>query len=1451
MSSASGNTRLTWRELADAVWLAALRADGTNLPPPPDSTADDSHSPPTSAGVPDTAGPPEFQTPDAGGTTGLAEAYLRNRLMVDAKMWPGRAPADGTAPGLGQGPRSGTVAASASPLPDSMNIARALRPFKRPAPSPWEVEIDEDRTAERAAEDGLWLPYTRPIETRQHELTLVVDEGPSMPAWRRTVARFTSLLGQLGAFRDVRLRYLDLLATDGSDPEPPRVILRGPHPGSAVGDPAELLGSPGQRIVLVLTDGLGIAWRTGAAQRVLATWGQNAPVAVIHLLPQQAWHHTSVCPNRVRLRAPEASAPNRRYMIEPPATRAGVLDALPEDWTAALPIPVLELDKHWLTWWARLVTGHVTDWQDSWVLLAGASAPEAAEPQGLAPTGREQVHKFRANASPTAVRLAMHLAAMPLEPGLIELLQRTLLPESRPLDLAEILASGLIYPVKDSSGDVRYARAHQVRLEFIDGAREALLAGAVRADTARAFAAAGDYYGDRTTATRAMRTALISPDEAPDPPVNPETLRFVRVELAVMRALSGPYLSRARRLGAKVAELNQIITPRLESDGTDIQMHDDGIADPGLTNTATADPNLESTDFAPVSSGGLGGTSLAMAALQSGPRDFQAFTPPVWNVPPKNPNFTGREDLLAELHERLRGTSTAAVTPNTLHGMGGVGKSQIAIEYVYRHIDDYDIIWWIPAEQQSQILASLAELAQSLKLDVGTEANTAVPAVREALRSGKPYKNWLLVFDNAEDIATVRGYFPTGGSGKVLVTSRNLEWSSVADTLSVDVFRRDESKALLQRRNADLSDTEADHLAEALGDLPLAIEQAASWRAATGMAVDEYLSLIEQKRLELLDESTSPDYSLSVAAAWNVSLDRLEENNKAALQLLQVCAFMAPEPIPRSLFRGARNVQLTPELDELLTDPIKLGRAIRDLSKYALARIDHRNNTLQLHRLVQAALIGRIPPELQQERRHNAHVLLANANPNSPGASDQWPHYQALLPHVNVSGAIECDDPWVRQLLAGMIRFLYFWGDHESCLALAKDVTDRWRARFGDEDTETLSLRKFYAFIARVMGGYGVAAEVDAEVVSIYERIANEDDEGTLDAILQVSSDMRANGDYTAARDNDQLVLSRAQRAFGDDDPATLAAAHNLGVSLRLVGDFKTALKLDQDTWQRRAIILGEDDAATLSTLNGIALDQREAGDYIGARDLQEETYARTVHIFRVSNPITIAAARNLAVCRRRAGDAFGARTLSEETLARFQRRYGDAYPATLATATNFAVDLRQTEDLRASRDLDQRTAGQYAQVLGDQHPYTLLVRSNLAITLRLLGEVDSAYRLNVVTLSNLRERLGDAHPITLACAANLGSDYFALQNFEEALRQDAGTLEKLREVFGDDHPTTLACALNVAMDYRAAGRGTEGDALRAETTTRLRRVLGASHPAAVAAAKGSRADIDTAPMPM
>jgi tetratricopeptide (TPR) repeat protein len=1470
-----GISGLTPTELADAVWLAAVRADA-------DARRGEQSSDSATGPAPKTAGDggeqtsgqkfPSGESSAAPATgveePGLAAAYLRTRLTGSAEAWPEFASAATAEPADASLPTAWDVNSRSgrrdSALYDSAGIARALRPLKQTVPSATETELDEDATATRAAADGLWLPYTTPVPSRWLDLTVVVDDGSSIGVFRESVAQFTRLLSQHGAFRDVRLRFLALQGATN----PPRAVLRGTRRGTSVSDPAQLTNPLGRHVILVLTDGLSEVWRSGAALGTLALWGRSASVAVIHLLPQQSWHRTAVNPHRVRLRAPGPASPNRRYVVDP-AARRGPLDPLPGDWSVAIPIPVLELDREWLAWWARLVADPGTGWRDATVLLASPAAAEALrelrrqhpdERHSRPSTGRERVLEFRASASPTAVRLAMHLAATPLVPGLIETIQRTMLPESRPGHLAEIMLSGLIRPTDTPTvADALLA----VPLDFVEGAREALLSSATRANTARAFGVAAEHYGSRVPGAGTAHRALLAPDRAPDTPVTPDTLPFARVELQVLRALSGPYVDRAKRIGEAVADLDRRLAlasqvsslPPSDPDTPVTPDRTGAPMDQGTSATDLAATPASSSDHAGSAAEGTDVTASELATRSGvGRRGYGTAVPNIWNVPPRNPNFTGREELLAQLHEMLEEEAMTAVTPLPLHGMGGVGKSQLANEYAYRHADDYEIIWWIPAEQQTQILASMVELAQQMRLDAGSEANTALRAVRDALRSGQPYGNWLLVFDNAEDPATVREFFPTGrtGKGKVLVTSRNLTWATVVSkAVSVDVFPRQESKELLQRRNPDLSDGDADRLAEALGDLPLAIEQAASWRAVTGMSPDEYLSLIEQKRIELLDVSGTAGYELSVAAAWNVSLDRLAESNKAALQILQICAFMSPEPIARSLFRGSRAVSITPELDEVLDDPIKVGRAIRDISRYALARIDHRDDTLQLHRLVQAVLVARMPPDLQEQMRHGAHVLLANANPNGPSVSGLWPRYASLLPHVTASGVIECEDRWSRRLQAGMVRYLYYWGDHANALELCREVTEQWTERFGEEDEETLALRLLYGFLLRVMGNYQEASEVDGQVLESYRRTAGEDDERTLSAQLQFAADERTKGDFVSARERCELALGRASRVFGDGDPVTLNMAHSLCVCLRLTGEYRRAAALSLQTWEEREKVLGADDRTTMNTRSGLAIDEREAGDYLGARERQEETYRRAVSVFGAGNPFTIAAARNLAVCRRRVGDLAGARALSEETLTRFQRRYGDLYPDTLATAANLAVDLWQAGELEASRDLGATTAERYRVTLGELHPYTLLVRANLAVTLRLLGEVDAAYQLNVVTLNSLREVLGEDQPLTLACAHNVGTDLFTLQNFEEALRQDTDTLSRLLRVSGPDHPATLGCAANVALDLRATGNVNDGDALRSDTLARLRRVLGDDHPTTLAGVKGFRVEADIAPMPL
>ena len=1266
-------------------------------------------------------------------------------------------------------------------LPDlPTGLSKALRPLERQVPSPLEVELDEEGTAVAAAESRRWLPVHRPAYEHPYSVLLVVDRSLSMEIWERTATAFRRLLERQGAFEDITTVYVD---TDDKQIEAVRTAA------GASCLPTQFADPTGRKIIFVLSDGVGNAWRTGSMFSVMEMWAKTCHVAFVHVLPVDKWEWTGV---RVE---------SRTLRGMPPVAASG--------------IPVIALEARYLRRWAELVSGA------SGVRLPVLVPPADDElgdipPDDVTPT--ERLERFWSTATPEGARLAGLLAAAPLNRSVIRAIHGTLLPTSQTWNLAEVFLSGLIHRVKPLHDGVDMP----VEYEFRTGVRRRLLATVTRDETAHVQRVVEDVLGRDEPSVSVLRNVIARPDRTTLPKVTSRNAPLLAVMRDVLLALSGPYTRQARHLSAALRGADdQVIASAAERPAD--KLNRSGTAP--LT-TTSSDPGTDT------------------------PRSHKR-QPSVWGgVPLRNVNFIGRKEVLDALHSALAKSTTISVLPHALQGMGGIGKSQIAVEFVYRHAAEYDVVWWIPAENPSEIQASLVKLAQRLELPVEQSVDTAVPAVLDAL-STDSHRRWLLVFDNAVDPADVREFWPRLGEGHIIVTSRNAQWAEVAQPVEVDVFQRVESRELLQRRNSDLADEDADRLATVLGDLPLAIEQAAAWRAETGMSVDEYLRLFEDKRAELLESRAPADYDVAVEAAWNVSLDRLREENPGALELLEVCAFFSPEPISKDLFSGVQNIPVSEELEQVLADPIVLARAIREINRYSLAKIDHRNNTLQLHRLVQLVLRNKLNPTQQEQVRHTAHLLLANKDPRSPDNVENWDRYAALLPHIRAVTARDCTDKWVRRLAINAVNYLFAFGDPAGALEMAREHAQYWREKLGEKHPDTLVASRWWGRTLRAIGRFEEGRTVAERTLEFMRETLGDTHEETLLTMHGVASDLRAKGDFQRAKEMNEFAYQAALDKFGEEDPDTLAAANNYALSLRLVGDFVAARDLDELTWRRKQDVLGEDHRHTLLTLDNWSVDLRETGDYLRARTEQEDTVRRMRAQLGDKHPMTLSAIKNLAIAYRKAGEHSNrkALNLAIEASDGLTVKYGERHPEAMSALMDLSIEHRQDGNLIEARRIGEHVKDLYEQTWGPKHPFSSAAATNLAVTLRLLGMVDQASALNEQALEDMRESLGVDHPFTLVCATNLASDRFASEQFDAAFALDQETLDRSIRVLGPDHPSSLALQVNQALDLRALGRNDEAAGMQLRVVEQLRRVLGAGHPATTNAQFNHRANCDIDPM--
>ncbi|HST22726.1 MAG TPA: FxSxx-COOH system tetratricopeptide repeat protein [Blastocatellia bacterium] len=623
------------------------------------------------------------------------------------------------------------------------------------------------------------------------------------------------------------------------------------------------------------------------------------------------------------------------------------------------------------------------------------------------------------------------------------------------------------------------------------------------------------------------------------------------------------------------------------------------------------------------------------SATASEPR-FPGAMPAILCIPHlRNRNFTGREDELAALRASLNaGEAAALVQARAISGLGGVGKTQLAIEYVYRYASDYDYVWWIRSENPVTLARDYALLAVELDLPEkdATEQHVAVEAVKKWLRRNR---RWLLIFDNAEDAKLVREYIPSGGIGHIIITSRNPNWAGVAKPLSVRPLPIAEAiEFLVKRTGGGQDEATVKALAEALGCLPLALEQASAFIETSGRTLVRYLELFENHQKELMQRSElSTEYPATVATTWSISFQNVERDNPPAAELLRLCAFFAPDDIPLNMITDGAG-ELPESLAATVIDSFLFDEALIALRKYSLVEVE--DEKLSIHRLVQA-VIRHAMYEEDVKRWTGVAVHLVNASfPEESYDVRTWPLCATLLPHASVALS------------------------HAEAIQFTSNKTARLLNQIG-----------LYLY---ARAEYTQAKIMHERALAIDEATLSSDHPTVAVRLNNLGNVLKAQGDLAGAKALYERALAIGEATFGPDHLHVATYTNNLGNVLREQGDFAGAKPLLERALAIDETTRGPDHPDVAIDLNNLGNVLKFQGDLDGAKALYKRALAIDEAALGPHHTQVALFANNLGNVLQEQGDFAGAKSLLERSLQIFREFLGDEHPLTKLVQNNLRL---------------------------------------------------------------------------------------------------------------------------------------------------------------------------------
>ena len=682
------------------------------------------------------------------------------------------------------------------------------------------------------------------------------------------------------------------------------------------------------------------------------------------------------------------------------------------------------------------------------------------------------------------------------------------------------------------------------------------------------------------------------------------------------------------------------------------------------------------------------------------------------SLAPRPTLLTGREDLLTGLNTRLSAGDDPWPRTVVLSGLGGVGKTSVAVEYAHRHLGEVGVAWQFPAEDPAVLAARFGELSSQLGARDLFDTRDPVASVHAVLADFPA--GWLLIFDNAPDRASIERFLPPAGRGRVLITSQNPNWPP-GQALDVPVLGTEVATEFLVNRTSDPDPQAAAELAGELDGLPLALEQAAAYIQATGDSLGRYVASFRQRRVDLLGRGEPTGYDKTVATTWALAFARLQRSAPAAAGLLRLVSFCRPEAVPLRLLLQPRpgltkrlHRKVAKVLKPLLEDPLAATDAIAALRRYSLIS-PAAGGTVSVHLLVQAITADQMPARLAGAWRQATAAVLEAAIPNRPEQPETWSDFAALLPHARA--ALTADSSGIGRIAT----YLGSSGNYAAALELQRRALDARERVLGSEDPATLIAR---GNLARWTGEAGDAAGARnryAALLPIRERVLGSEHPATLTDRGNLASWTGQAGDAAAARDQYAALLPIRERVLGSEDPSTLTTRSNLATWTGQAGDAAAARDQFAALLPIHERVLGPEHPSTLTTRGNLATWTGQAGDAAAARDQYTALLPAIERVLGPEHPSTLTTRGNLASWTGQAGDAAGARDQYTALLPAIERVLGPEHPSTLTTRGNLASWTGQAGDAAGARDQFAALLPAIGQVLGPEHPDTLTARGNLA----------------------------------------------------------------------------------------------------------------------------------------